>query len=236
MSSFFVRLGAFNGLVLLVCVLMYAGVLNFPLVWFYEQGPIEISSVSVLLLGSIMMFLHPFAATRAKYTFGWLLAIMGLRELDMDQVLTADSVFKIKFYASAAPMHEKVLGVLMIIGTVWVIWRALSYLPTLFRGIVKGDHISWLVGFGIGYVVMGRFLDTMHRVAPWVADHLLIENETNIKLEEGFEHLGYAMMLFAIIYSYRTMTQEALRQAKAPAPVKVKAAKVKPKKKTAKRK
>lgn len=233
MSSFFMRLGAFNALVLLVCVLMYTHVLNFPLQWFFEQGPIEISSVSILLLAGVMMFLHPFAATRVKQALGWLLSLMGLRELDMDQVLTSDSVFKIKFYASAAPVYEKVIGVLMIIGTCWILWQCIKMLPALFKNIWKGDHLSWLVGFSIGYVIIGRFLDTMSRIAPWVADHWLTDIEANIRLEEGFEHLGYTMMLFTVIYSYRVMTEAALQKAKAPAKM---AVKVQPKKKPAKRK
>lgn len=230
-SSFLSRLFLFHGFVALVAVLTYTGVFQFPQAWFYEQGPIEISSVCVLLLASMMTFLNNFLEKPKRLALGWLLFAIAMRELDMDKTFTSQSVFKSKFYASGtAQPHEIVIGILMILGVLWVFWHTFKYTFDFARKLRRLDAVSLIVASAIGYIALGRFIDTMPRVAPWVRDHVMTGGMLNMVLEESFEHLGYALFLFAAVYCYKLQTQEAIRDAaKRPAAI---AVKTKTKKKT----
>ncbi|MBB5348282.1 hypothetical protein JWG42_05085 [Desulfoprunum benzoelyticum] len=195
--------------VALLLIVLFVGVIALPpdltLLMVVENGPVEMLSAIGLLGAAFWLFCRagrdgsgqPIAA-------GFLVLLLGLRELDFHARFTIMGVFKTKYYLSPlVPAGEKIIvSVLMVM----IIFIAIRYIVGNFRRFtlaLRRRHpaaLALLAAFGYG--LLGKGLDSLATpleppIAWFSADPKLV-----LRTMEEFTELGVPLcILLAVWYT-----------------------------------
>ncbi|MEP3525317.1 MAG: hypothetical protein ABJN24_07805 [Hyphomicrobiales bacterium] len=138
----------------------------------HEGGIIESTTAIIFGLVALLAFIL-FFKIRAKIWlyFGFLMAAASMREMDLHRAWTTDSIFKLRFYSGdAAPFYEKILGLLFILVLVFTLVQFIRHIPSWISNVLKFQPMALSIFMGLGTLALGKLLDSMARVLPFMAD------------------------------------------------------------------
>lgn len=191
-----VALLASNIFMLAFAIAVLGGWLILPQASFTEGAWIEVSTATILLTSALLI------AVWRPYPQTWLwpacLLTMGLRELDLHKAFTSSSIFKSRFYLGDAPTHEKLAGLVVIGLLIYLLYCCAKRVPDILHQLRQGSLIVWLAVNALLLMGLGRAIDSMSRILPWLHQRLPAHAQT-MHAEEVLELGGSIVMLAACI-------------------------------------
>lgn len=170
---------------------------------FQEGHAIETMSALTFLLASGLLVLQwRDPVVRRHWHLIAILALMGLRELDLDKGITSEGILQLRLYTGSAPWFEKLAGACVVVLILWCGWRLLRYtLAPFWRGLRAAHPASWLsLGAG-GAITVAKGLDGIGRK---LADYGIIADPVFLReagrAEEMLEVIAGIMLVMAVSY------------------------------------
>jgi len=176
---------------------------------FLEGGIIEYSTALIFALTAIIGFISVFKQRdNDLFFFSILTTLAAMRELDLHKAWTSDSILKSRFYISPeTPIIEKAAGGAVVLILIIAAFHFLRKTPNLIRGLIKINPLSWSIGFGFGFLTIGKIIDSAARLFPPLYKVLEQDKTLSRMIEESFEMAGslfFLMALFLLIYEIKT--------------------------------
>lgn len=172
---------------------------------FAEDHAIELMSVLLLVAaaGLLMMF-DP--GVRKNWHLPTILALIALRELDLDKRLTSEGVLQLRLYSGAAPLWEKAFGMAVVTLVLACTWRLLTRtIPHWWKGLREGQAVSWLGLGAVSAILIAKSLDGLGRKLAPLGVHL---DQTTLtvsgRLEELLEMVAGMLLVMAVTYFGRS--------------------------------
>jgi len=157
-----------------------------------EAGPFEIGSALLFFITAILGFyLFTKIKTKLSFSFGALMMIAGMRELDWHKKWTSDSILKSRFYLSEeTPVIEKIFGIIFILTLTGTVVIVLKHIPKWISLLKQNDVISWGIFYAFGIMAFAKVIDGSDRLFS----SLITKTENNYfqfsAVEEGLEFIS----------------------------------------------
>ncbi len=192
----------------LIAVLILLGFLfdlgNRP-VWIKEGGIVESLSVLGYCLCVAMMIIKGKLPYLKKYSSLVLLPILfALRELDFDKRFTTMGIFKGKFYFNdAAPIGEKIIGLLVIVLLLFIVYRIITrHGKTFFDGLKHRTPLAYGVLSVLLALIISKFIDGIGRKLSALGITISDQFSGNMELLEEMLELGIPILIMATLVIY----------------------------------
>lgn len=182
---------------------------------FQEGSAIEtMSALAFLAAAGLLFWQRHDPVVRKHWHLIVILALMGLRELDLDKALISMGIFKLRLYTGAAPWFEKLAGAAVIALILWCGWRLMRYtLPPFWRGLRAFHPASWLSLSAGATIILAKGLDGIGRkLAEFgiLADPLFLRAAA--RAEEILEVVAGIALIMAVTYYGARATTRGLGQ------------------------
>jgi len=195
--------------VALLLFVLYVGVILLPpdltLMMVVENGPVEMLSAVGLLGAAFWLFCRTGRSTSGQpITAGFLVLLLGLRELDFHARFTTMGVFKTKYYLSPlVPAGEKTIVSLLMVATLFIALRfVVANTGRFILALRQRQPAALALLAAFGYGLLGKGLDSLatplERPIAWFsADPKLV-----LRTLEEFTELGVPLcILLALWYT-----------------------------------
>jgi hypothetical protein len=160
-----------------------------------DDGLVQILTATVLIASCFLCLQR--ALRKIPPAFKWaelsyLLLIYAMREMDFHRLFTEEHVSRWKLYAGPFPLHEKIIGGVVVLLTIIIMLHFIgSNLPIFWRSLKKKQ--SWAVHVIFWAVLL--FSSQMLDKSRWHG--IFVE----VALEENME-FGAAIMVLMILLKY----------------------------------
>ena len=166
-----------------------------------ETGAFErLSAIVFVIIGGLGLMLFNKTRKKIDLIFVGLMFAAAAREADLHRVWTTDSILKLRFYTGdASPIHEKIIGGIVIAFLLYAAWQLLKHVPHFFYSLKNKIYEAWAIFFALGFLTVAKMIDAMARLFPFMTD---FHNENRLFLtvvEESFEMTGALFFLGYII-------------------------------------
>lgn len=201
---------AFTLALILGATLLFLGVdlaLNDSVASVFDEGhAVELMS-PVLLFAGIVLWCGCGCgeSDRRQWHIPLVLALLALREFDLDKRLTSEGVLQLRLYSDTAPAWEKAVGLAVVALILLCAWRlATVTAPCWWRGLRQGRPACWLAGGSVALIALAKTLDGLGRKLAALgiaADPRLVTVAGRV--EELLELAAYVMLVQALVYAAR---------------------------------
>ncbi len=171
-----------------------------------EGGVVELLSAAGYFIGaSILVYFSLKKEIASSYSTGFLVLLLGLRELDFHDRFTTMGIFKTKFYVSPiVPIGEKIFITILVLCLLgFIFWYLKKHGSSFISQLKKGTAHVVLTLCGIGSMFLSKFLDSYSEL---IENILILMNENpafqSQILEETLE-LAIPVFFIQAIFSYR---------------------------------
>ena len=178
----------------------------------FEGGAIETTTEITFALVALLAFVLLFKMRDKIWLyFAILMVAASMREMDLHKAWTTDSIFKSRFYSGdAAPFYEKMFGLLVILALVFCLIQFIRHIPAWISNVMKFQPIALSVLMGLGTLGLGKTLDSMARILPFLAD-FHAQNRALLRLfEESLEMTSSFFFLLTCLLAlfFKTKQQQ----------------------------
>lgn len=176
------------------------------IVWHYVNGPeelaiaaaqegslIDLSSALGYFIGAgLMILLGGLHVIRHHWPLILALALLGMRELDMDKAFSTYGLFKsATFRAADVSLLEKAITLVIIVAVIALAAALLKrYLRTLMASFFRLEAVAFISCFACGMLVLARTLDGIGRKAASFGFVLSEHSEVLTTIAEEVLELG----------------------------------------------
>ena len=168
-----------------------------------ENGGIERLGAALFVLAGIIGILNVNRADKTLWkVFAFFMFTAAAREMDLHKSFTSDSIFKIKFYTSDAPVGEKLGGAIFIILLFLSLAALIRILFKRWRQIRYSNTPVVMTLAGLGFLACGKFLDGMARYVPALAGFKFEHDALFRVAEETIETAGALLFVMAALNVY----------------------------------
>ncbi len=173
-----------------------------------ESGMVELlSAAGYFVAAALLVILAVQKEVASGYSTGFLVLLLGLRELDFHDRFTTMGIFKTKFYVSSiVPLGEKILvSILMICLVSFIIWYLKKHAASFFSELKYGTAHAVLTGCGIACMFFSKFMDSYSELLQNVL--ILVNEDPGFQariIEETLELAIPVFFLLAILHVRKT--------------------------------
>ncbi len=201
----------FSGInaVLLVVLILVVGINLMPselaAILVQEHEPVEIlTAVGYFVAVCWLIMTALVKSERWLFSASFMVALLGLRELDFNSRFTSMGIFKTRYYISPeVPGTEKaIVSVLMLIilciavHFVWTRWH--SFLTALKAGDSAAVNLAMAIGFGFITKILDSMSTSLRKVIA------LFHNDPRTSLRVVEESMELAIPLFILLAIYHS--------------------------------
>ena len=157
------------------------------------------------LVGVGMVFIFIKTKLKMHFIFFALMFLASMREMDWHRAWTTDSILKLKFYVSdMTPVYEKIIGFIVIIFLLYALTQLIKRAVPWFRKLLHCDQTAWAIGFGLGFLILGKIIDSMARLLPFLAQFHKDHREFLMLVEESFELTGAIFFVAVVLLIFKS--------------------------------
>jgi len=170
-----------------------------------EGGLVEtVSAISYFLCAALMIAGGGRLFLAKHYPLVALVVLFGLREMDFDKKFTTLGIFKSKFFFShAVPLHEKLIGALVVGFVIFIVIQALrGRLRDLWIGCLDRSTIALGVVLAGGFMVISKTLDGLARKLKGIGIQLSSETSIHTSALEEILEMGIPLILILTTLAY----------------------------------
>jgi len=162
-----------------------------------DDGLIQILTAAVLIVSFLICLQR--VLRKIPPTFKWaeltfLLLIYAMREMDFHRLFTEEHISKLKLYTGPYPLHEKLIGGIVLLLTVIMLLHFIGGNLRFFWSQLKKKQ-SWAVHVIVWAILL--FSSQMLDKSRWKGNFI------ELVLEENME-FGAAIMILLILIKYST--------------------------------
>lgn len=140
----------------------------------YNEGSFVEQGAAMMFGMSGVIALGTWANNRKEIygLFSLLMIMASFREFDGHKEFTTMSILKSRFYVSEnVPMIEKIIGGIFILVLLYAALRLSTYLWRWVKNVFKFQMEAWIIGIGLGSMVIAKALDTLPRNFPELLEY-----------------------------------------------------------------
>ncbi len=181
-----------------------------------ENGPVEMLSAAGLLAAAFWLFCRAGRdAPGQPISAGFLVLLLGLRELDFHARFTTMGVFKTKFYVSpAVPAGEKAIVSFIMIGILIVAVRFLMHNFSPFvLALRQRQPAALAILAAIGYALLGKGLDSFSTPLEPILALITSNPKLFLRAAEECIELGLPICILLALYYTSSLSRSEVRVA-----------------------
>ncbi|WP_163338649.1 hypothetical protein [Desulfopila sp. IMCC35008] len=168
-----------------------------------EHGPIEMLTVIGYFIAAFGLVVLPFFRPGVRTVLGgFLVLLLGLRELDFHSKFTTMGIFKSRYYLSPdVPLPEKgIVSLLMILLVIVLVYFSRTHFPGFLDGLKKKESVAVNVGLALLFAIGSKGMDSISASLHWIAA-LYHENPArSMQINEEVIELAIPLFLLCAIY------------------------------------
>ncbi len=175
---------------------------------FKENGIIETVSVVGLLAASGWLF---YTGLRGKHKpsllTGFLVFVLGLRELDFHSRFTTRGIFRTEFFTlSDVPLIEKTVGAVIILLLAFAIIEFCRQNYSLFiKSLRAGEAWAFNISLAIAFMALSKWLDSGPKLLEWIISLIHSDPEMCLWIFEEVMEMAIPALILLAIFQYRPM-------------------------------